>query len=57
MCGILPDDELIPAAYGVLWDALPHLRAAHDVGIETFCEECCRQLTGPNLVSDDPLNW
>jgi predicted RNA-binding Zn-ribbon protein involved in translation (DUF1610 family) len=44
-CGILRDEELIPEAYEVLWDAIPELRAAQDAGIATNCPECGRQLT------------
>ena len=45
VCGILRDEELTPAAYEVIWDALPHLRAAQDAGEAVSCEECGRQLT------------
>ena len=57
VCGICPDEELIPGTYEVIWDCFPHLRAGQDAGEEVYCEECGRQLAGPNLVSDDPLNW
>ncbi len=45
VCGILREDELIPEAYEVLWDAVPELRAAQDAGESVYCEECGRQLT------------
>lgn len=44
-CGISPDDVLIPEAYEVLWDLIPHLREAQDAGNATYCPECGRQLT------------
>jgi hypothetical protein len=45
VCGITRDDELIPEAYEVIWDAVPELRAAQDAGEATYCPECERQLT------------
>ena len=45
VCGILRDEELIPEAYEVIWDAIPHLRAAQNAGEAIYCEECGRQLT------------
>ena len=44
VCGIPPDDELIPEAYEALWDAIPDLRAAQDSGTPTRCPDCGRQL-------------
>lgn len=45
VCGIAPSDELEPAAYEAIWDALPELGAAQDAGTPTYCPECGRQLT------------
>jgi uncharacterized Zn finger protein len=42
VCGILRDEELTPE---VIWDALPHLRAAQEAGEVVRCEECGRRLT------------
>ncbi len=44
VCGIAPADELEPAAYEVLWDAVPELRAAQESNTPAFCPECGRQL-------------
>ena len=43
--GIVPSDLLEPAAYEVVWEAIPELRAAQDAGAETYCPECGRQLS------------
>jgi hypothetical protein len=45
VCGILHDEELTPEAYEVMWEAIPHLRAAQDAGEVIYCEECGRRLT------------
>jgi hypothetical protein len=45
VCGILRDEELTPGACEVIWDAMPHLRAAQDAGEVIYCEECGRRLT------------
>ncbi len=47
VCGIPPSDELEPAAYEAIWEALPDLKAAQEAGEETYCRECGRQLTFP----------
>ena len=57
VCGICPDEELLPCTYQALWEAIPPWGEAQEAGLTTYCEECGRQLTGPNLVSADPLNW
>jgi acetone carboxylase gamma subunit len=46
VCGILRDEEeLTPEAYEVIWDSLPHLRAAQESGEVVRCEERGRRLT------------
>jgi len=47
VCGIVPSDELTPAAYQVIWDALPTIGAAQEAGQTVCCPECGRQLTSP----------
>lgn len=45
VCGIVPGESLTPAAYEVLWEAVPDLRDAQDLGTSVYCPECGRQLT------------
>ena len=45
MCGIVPGEQLEPAAYEAIWDAIPDLKAAQGTGTSIHCPECGRQLT------------